>query len=126
MGDGIPPMHHSCMKAASQSDYELSEILKELRFITDQVITRCFPYYYFIFYYNRLTYVNTVESKLGLFVLWPPRPRHIVREGYIRTHDETDIFLFSAPHIPDKIDCIFTDDIFTQHFSLFISISLSS
>lgn len=38
MVDGIPSMHHSCMQAApSQADYELQEILKELRFITDQV-----------------------------------------------------------------------------------------
>lgn len=34
MGDGIPPIH-TCIK--SSADYELSLILKEIRFITDQV-----------------------------------------------------------------------------------------
>lgn len=34
IGDGIPPIH-TCIK--SSADYELSLILKEIRFITDQV-----------------------------------------------------------------------------------------
>lgn len=34
LGDGIPPIH-TCIK--SSADYELSLILKEIRFITDQV-----------------------------------------------------------------------------------------
>lgn len=39
MGDGMVPPMHTCIK--SSADYELSLILKEIRYITDQVNRLC-------------------------------------------------------------------------------------